>query len=379
MKKLKFEYQITVIYLLIGGLWIVFSDEALNLIINDQLLLTKYQTYKGWFYVFVTATLFFMFLKKHLNRIRNTEHQLAQHKKNLEAIVLKKTEALEQTNSKLQKSIDELNTKNEIIYSKNTKLHQALTELKETEAQLIQSEKMASLGILTAGVAHEINNPLNFIMGAHIGLSNYFEDHGSNAPEETDVFLESIKIGIDRTTDIVDSLNSFSRSNTKLDETCNIHSIIDNCLVILNNRMKHKIQIEKKYYNEELTCLGNVGKMHQAVINILYNSIQAIPDKGKISISTSIEKDNVIIEIKDNGIGIASEHLNKITDPFFTTKPPGEGTGLGLSITYSIIKELNGSIQFYSEVNKGTNVVIELPRTEMDKESIVRELELSEY
>jgi signal transduction histidine kinase len=242
----------------------------------------------------------------------------------------------------------------------NQELEQTYVELKNTQSQLVQSEKMASLGILTAGVAHEINNPLNYLKGTLYGLENYFQE---NFPKESDtvvLLLESLKCGINRITDIVRGLNQFGRDNSRYDETCNIHHIIDNCLIMLKYQFKNKIFIEKNYAPKDLIINGNVGKLHQAFLNLLINSIQAIYQKGKIIIATDFDQRNALIKISDNGCGIHKDHLHKIIDPFFTTKPPGKGVGLGLSITYNIIKKHNGTLEFNSIENKGTTVIIKI-------------------
>jgi signal transduction histidine kinase len=130
---------------------------------------------------------------------------------------------------------------------------------------------------------------------------------------------------------------------------------------MLNNQLKDRIEVQKKFTNEAFKVYGNVGKLHQVFINILSNSIQAIDKNGSISISTYKQKKTIVIEIVDSGSGISKENLSKITDPFFTTKDPGKGTGLGLSIAYSIIQDHKGTIEFQSEINSGTTVIISLP------------------
>ncbi|MFN8259177.1 MAG: ATP-binding protein [Bacteroidales bacterium] len=261
----------------------------------------------------------------------------------------------------LNKTNGELILSNKVIQHQKDELEKTLNELREAQTQLIQSEKMASIGTLTAGVAHEINNPLNYLMGAGSGLEDYFAINGSSDKGRTDFLLSSIRVGIERISNIVNGLNHFSRNNENLDEVCDIHSIIDNCLVILQNKIKHKAVIEKKYSINPLIIKGNLGKLHQAFLNILTNSVQAIPVKGNIEIKTLFDENLVSIEITDDGVGIEKKNIKQVTDPFFTTKPPGEGTGLGLSISYTIIKEHGGKLEIESELNKGTKVKITLP------------------
>lgn len=249
----------------------------------------------------------------------------------------------------------------DIVKVRTRELEETIKKLKTTKASLIQADKMASLGTLTAGMAHEINNPLNFIMGAYDGLANYFNKHGSLEKDKTELLVSSMNIGIERISSIVQGLDQFSRYNENMDEDCDIHSILENCFVILNNKIKHKIDIARNYSHETVLTKGNVGKLHQAFFNVLTNSIQSINDKGKIIVVTKIEGNNAIIEIKDTGVGIEKKNLEQITDPFFTTKPPGKGTGLGLSITYSIITEHKGTIEFESEFGVGTTVIMRLP------------------
>ncbi len=287
--------------------------------------------------------------------------ELEEHKKNLELKVYHRTQELENVNEELRSINDELNHKSEIINSQNNELKETLNHLKEAQSNLLQSEKMASLGTLTAGVAHEINNPLNYLMGAYVGLNDYFNKYDSNDTAKTELYLTAIKEGIKRVSDIVNGLNQFSRNNNNYDEECSIHSILDNCLIMLSNQLRNRIEVQKQYYNKQIIIKGNVAEFHQAFINILTNSIQAIENKGLISITTKQNNNNVLIIIEDNGHGIEKKIINQISDPFFTTKSPGQGTGLGLSIVYSIIKEHKGNINFESIMKQGTKVTINLP------------------
>lgn len=299
---------------------------------------------------------------------KEVEQELINYKNNLELLVSERTAQIEQLNQVLQSSNEELvtmneelHTKNELIENQNTELQATLENLQKTQEQLVQAEKLASLGILTAGVAHEINNPLNYIKGSFIGLTTYFEKFKSREKQKTDLLLNSINVGVERISKIVTGLNQFSRNVETLDEDCDIHAIINNCLIILENKIKHKVHVVKEFSNKNLLVSGNVGNLHQVFLNIIYNALQAIISTGITKITTSTAGNNVVIRITDNGIGIEKQNISKLTDPFYTTKPPGEGTGLGLSISNSIIKDHKGSLRFISDVNKGTTVIITLP------------------
>jgi signal transduction histidine kinase len=286
---------------------------------------------------------------------------LENNKNNLEKIVAERTRELEETNEELHTINEELQEKNELILQQKEEIEAAFDNLKSVQVKLFQSEKMASLGVLTAGVAHEINNPLNFIMGAYQGLKGLFTSTAPEHKEDVSVLLNGLKTGVERASAIVQGLNQFSRDSKTYDEDCNVHSIMDNCLLMLHNQYINKINIDKLYEKGDLIVKGNVGKLHQAFINILTNSVEAIEKNGLITISTHKNMDTVSISISDTGCGIKKENLHKITDPFFTTREPQKGTGLGLSITYNIIRDHKGQLEFESEINKGTTVKIILP------------------
>ncbi|WP_424962678.1 sensor histidine kinase [Ekhidna sp.] len=240
---------------------------------------------------------------------------------------------------------------------KNQKIGESMKQLQETTHKLIQSEKMASLGMLSAGVAHEINNPLNFIKGGleilEDGLKEEKELKFEAAPS-----MHVIKEGLSRASVIVNSLNHFSRNTESMDERCDIHDILNNSLIMLQPKLKYKGTVEKTFTKEKLVIKGNEGKLHQAFLNIISNAEQAIDKKGTILVKTRKNTNTIDVEIADDGVGISKEHLNKISDPFFTTKPVGQGTGLGLAITYKIIEDHNGSIDVSSKPGKGTKFVL---------------------
>lgn len=257
---------------------------------------------------------------------------------------------------------EELSATNDELHSQRDNLEEALTNLQNTQKQLIQSEKMATLGVLAAGVAHEINNPLNFIKGGILTIENFLKANLMDRYEEIEQMVEIVNTGVERSAAIVKSLGHYSRKDDKVKTETNIHSIIDNCLLMLNNQLKKRVEVVKMYAPQPLIFSCNEGRMHQAILNILSNASQAIEDKGTIIITTEQVADELIISIADSGCGISPENLDKITDPFFTTKEPGKGTGLGLSIALNIIEEHNGWLEFKSEVGVGTTVFLKFPR-----------------
>jgi PAS domain S-box-containing protein len=277
------------------------------------------------------------------------------------------------------------------IRTKNEELEKNLARIKEMHIQLAMSEKMASLGEITAGVAHEIKNPLNFITGtieplkrdisdllevlekyesviADLDLQEAFYEVDNFKSEiefdfllsEIHKLLEAISEGSNRTKEIVKSLGSFSRKGDDKFVMHNIHEGIDSTLILLGNKIKNKITIHKEYGDTpEIECLPD--RLNQVFMNILSNAIQAIDENGEIFIKTKSEGSNVIIQIRDSGKGMTDEVQKRVFEPFYTTKGMGKGTGLGLSISYSIVEQHNGKIDISSEPSKGTEFIITLP------------------
>jgi signal transduction histidine kinase len=295
--------------------------------------------------------------------LNEKNRELKQHRQHLQEMVQEKTEKLDKTIAELIQLNRDLNDKNSLILSQNQDLENTLQHLQSTHIQLIQAEKMASLGILTAGVAHEINNPLNFIASGYSILQEYIAESCDNEKnkEMMQQALFAIQEGIRRANKIVNSLTQYSRDSDNFNEVCDIHAILDNALLMLNSTRKENIQLEKFYAPNIALLYGNSGKLHQVFANLILNAYQAIQGNGKLEIITVAKEKSVLVEIKDNGSGIKKEFLSRITDPFFTTKEPGVGTGLGLSISYTIVKEHHGKLFFESEWGKGTSAFVELP------------------
>ncbi len=301
-----------------------------------------------------------------VTELKSKEAQLITYKEELEFLVHKRTDELKCAIEELRSTNEELHNKNSAINDQKEELESTLVMLKETQNQLVQSEKMASLGVLTAGVAHEINNPLNFINAGLNGLERYFVKSKFENYSKISPMLNGISIGVNRATEIVKGLSLFSRNSNSPFEDCNINSVLDNCLLMLHNQFKQEITIHKNYQENIKIFSGNVGKLHQIFVNILVNAGQAIEKEGIISISTRYADELILVEIVDDGSGISEENIGKVTDPFFTTKEAGKGTGLGLSITYNLVIEHNGKLEFESEVNKGTKVTVKFPVKSQD-------------
>ncbi len=317
-------------------------------------------------------------------------------KKNANQEIEIKNRELEQRHHEIQHANEEVLATNEALQAQKKELQLALENLKITQSQLIDAEKMASVGVLTAGIAHELNNPINFVSGNVnplrrdikdlFSLLNKYDDLvlnkglGKEFGEVADLkdkmdysfvtkeianLLEGIEEGANRSSQIVKGLRSFSRLDEEKCQIYDIHEGIESSLILLHNKIKNRITIHRDFGEfEDLECYPS--KLNQVVMNILTNSIQSIEGTGDIHIQTVSSDIGVKIVIKDNGEGMTPEVKKHIFEPFFTTKEVGKGTGLGLSISFGIIEQHKGNIDVISEPGKGTEFIISLPKTQSE-------------
>ncbi|MGE5330097.1 MAG: ATP-binding protein [Deltaproteobacteria bacterium] len=282
------------------------------------------------------------------------------------------------TNETVHNAFNELNIKqqevialNQVLTESNKNLENAYAELRQTETQLVYQEKMASLGQLSAGLAHEINTPMGAI-SCNVDISKVLigkikSSIPDDFPDAQNMLLKLDELNdinimaSKRIVNIVKSLKSFARLDDEDWITyTDISKDIDNSLILLNSRINDKIEIVKNYaVIPNVNCFGS--QMNQVIMNLLVNALDAINGSGKIEISTFTEERFVCIRIIDNGIGIKPENLNKIFSPGFTTKGVGVGTGLGLAITYNIIQKHKGTIEVKSEYGKGSAFTVKIP------------------
>ncbi|MEM9896707.1 MAG: ATP-binding protein [Bacteroidota bacterium] len=275
-------------------------------------------------------------------------------------------------------------------------LNQTLDKLKDTQGQLVHSEKMASLGQLTAGIAHEINNPINFVFNGIDSMRRNLEDLSiildkyelldtqnskdaliaeikaakteieyDELRKDLDSLVDDIKEGAVRTIEIVKGLRVFSRLDEEDMKEANINECLDATLVLLKNKTKNRITVNKSYDAELPEILCYPGQLNQVFMNIINNAIQAIPEErenAEISVATTVTDFGISISLKDNGTGMSEEVRKRIFEPFFTTKPVGVGTGLGMSISYGIIEKHQGKLRVESEYGVGTEFIIDLPK-----------------
>ncbi len=277
------------------------------------------------------------------------------------------------------------------------KLAEQNEQLKSAQVNMLQAEKLASLGQLSAGVAHEINNPLSFVISNVKTLEDYIKSliqvnseskklinlyqkgqlqdlqaqidiiESINKTKDMDYILNDIdqlmdetKDGLSRVKEIVIGLRSFARTNEDEFEIGDINDGIESTIRIVMHELKYRCQIEKCYgVLPKIKC--KLGQLNQVFMNLLINAGQAIEEKGIVTIKTWTDEKNIYVSISDTGCGIKEENLKNLFDPFFTTKPIGKGTGLGLAVSYGIIVDHNGQINVDSTLGKGTTFTITLP------------------
>ncbi len=302
---------------------------------------------------------------------------LRESRDQLEARVLERTADLQRANASLQLE----------------KLHQdkLISRLGEAQNQLLQSEKMASIGVLAAGVAHEINNPVGFV-NSNVGtLQSYVRDmlkllaayeriedgmeEGSRRDigqlkQEIDLdflrgdienLLSESLDGLNRVKRIVQDLKDFSHVDDSEKHWASLEDGLDSTLNVVWNELKYKVEVIKDYGGiPQIECFAS--QLNQVFMNLLMNAGHAIEERGQITIRTRHDEDNVWVEVQDTGKGIQPEHMSRIFEPFFTTKPVGKGTGLGLSLSYGIVQKHDGRIDVDSTVGKGTTCRVVLPK-----------------
>lgn len=301
----------------------------------------------------------------------------------------------------------ELNERNDELRNKLAEQVRLVKSLEEAHAQLLQSEKMASIGQLAAGVAHEINNPIGFVQSNLGTLDNYLKDvfrildayqdveklltdqelinnlrvlkqrlDLDYLKEDTPNLLRESKEGILRVSKIVQDLKDFSHVDAAEWQWADLHAGLDSTLNIVWNELKYKADVNKEYGDiPEVECL--LSQLNQVFMNLLVNAAQAIDDHGTITLRTGIEDDRIFVEISDTGKGMSTEEQKHIFEPFYTTKPVGKGTGLGLSMAYNIVKKHHGDIEVQSDVGAGTIFRVMIPLQQPPEDDINSTLQVA--
>ena len=351
-----------------------------------------FSTYSVQFASVLEVLLLSFALADRINFFKN-QNELAQKQA---LLVSKENERLiKEQNIELEKKVNERTI---ALQNTNSSLNVALTNLKDAQSQLVDAEKMAALGQLTAGIAHEINNPINFVTSNIKPLQldiddlkeiitryeqvDYTSPNAAEQVQEIEAFKKQIDLefinneienlltgitdGAKRTAEIIRSLRNFSRLDEDDLKPIDLNEGLQSTLVLIRNSMPDNLKVVKDLGNlPKVECLP--GKINQVFMNLISNAVQAIKSNGKnreeetLTIHTWYEDNNVKVSIKDTGTGMTDEVKHKIFEPFFTTKEVGEGTGLGLSIVFSIIEKHKGHIDVLSEVDQGTEFIITLP------------------
>ena len=264
----------------------------------------------------------------------------------------KNKKTLEQTNQKLD--------------HQNKELADTIQKLTEAESQLVQQEKMASLGVMSAGIIHEINNPLNFATTGLFTLKKQGKHLAPEQREEYEEILKDVEDGISRVKNIVSDLRLFTHPESDIGEEVDVQEVVTSALRFLSNELKDKVRVENKLPAHQ-NVRANKNKLIHVFVNLMQNSVDALQSKSfngeqpTIWIEGRVENGTSYLVVRDNGMGIESQHLDKIFDPFFTTKDVGQGMGLGLSICYRIIQESQGKISVRTEPGKFCEFTLEFP------------------
>ena len=362
---------------------ITFANLKFNMYVNEDQPFLLWSTYFKWALIGFSLVFTSLLCAQFIYARRTVQ--------NLATLAVQRANDLTSINSDLTDEImNRIRFQAELL-ERNAEIQETNQKLEEVQNQLIQQEKMASLGQLAAGVAHEINNPIGFINSNLTMLDKYcdrifrlLDIHDAVEPTLPDIatreeigkikteikyknlrsnmlsVIDESREGVERVKRIVQDLKDFSRVDEAEWQWSDIHDGIDSTLNIAWNEIKYKAVVHKDYGDiPQVECVPS--QINQVVMNLLVNAAQAIKDSGEIYIRTRAENDHVHIEIEDTGCGIPAANLGKIFDPFFTTKEVGKGTGLGLSLSYGIIKKHNGELKVRSIPGKGTTFIIILP------------------
>ncbi|MEX6502488.1 ATP-binding protein [Pseudomonas zhanjiangensis] len=293
----------------------------------------------------------------------------------------------------------ELEHLNRLLQAEKSEQARLIRKLEDAQAQLLQSEKMAAIGQLAAGVAHEINNPVGYVYSNFSSLEGYVADlfklieaYRAAAAEQPDGafharleqanqaleydylrddmadLVRESRQGLERVKQIVQDLRDFSHIDSGDWQMVDLHKGLDSTLNVIWNEIKFKAEVVKNYAELPLVqCLGS--QLNQVFMNLLINAAHAIDRQGYIWLETGVRDDWVFVRVRDDGSGIAPEHLTRLFEPFFTTKPVGQGTGLGLSVSYSIVAKHHGRLEVASELGKGTTFTVWLPQRQPEKDA----------
>ncbi len=328
-------------------------------------------------------------------RLIDSLHRMSLAVQERESALSRSQAELMELNQSLEQRVKERTTElmqvNSALQAEETYQKELAKQLAEAQNQLLQSEKMASIGQLAAGLAHEINNPVGFVNSNLVSLKRYvadmleilssYETHEMEMPPATRTVLSELKSrldfaylrddvvtlmneslgGLERVKRIVQDMKDFSHVGTAEKIIANLEQGLDSTLNVVWNELKYKAEVVKEYAGiPEIECVP--AQLNQVFLNLLVNAAHAIGEHGRITIRTGYDEANVWVEVADNGCGISLENQKRVFDPFFTTKPVGTGTGLGLSLSYGIVKKHGGQIELTSEPGKGAVFKVVLPR-----------------